>query len=600
MDTTSPSPAGPVTRGALVWWREATAAVVVLVSRILSAPKTPWENDEFLFASAVRNFDPSRYHPHPPGFPLYVLLGKAVAVVVRDPWQSLVVVGILAAPIGVVALSRAFYRWTEDADLSVCGALLYYFSASMLVHGTLALSDGAAMMFLALALFAVAQQPGEEHERNAMAVGLWTSAAIGCRPQLLIPVIPMFVVALWRMRTHRQRIAALAVFGFVSLMWFLPLVEAAGGMQALLAYETKQAAYFSAHDAAMSRGAMPSTAVAIRFLLHPWGSKYLTLPLLAMVVLGAREAYRRRWVLLPLLLFTAVQLWFELGWMDPADGARYSLPSMMLIALVASFGLRTIRDSARIRLLPILLVVLFAAMTIGYVSPILAERRAIPSPPAAAAAFLNAGDPRGTTVLYDPSTRPHVEYLLPRFRSVPIEQGLREAYSRPDMMLVMFLDGGSHARDTHVFSWPPSDAYGKLTRNFYRQVSVDPITPEERYLPVAGVYALERTIDGDEWRWLQRDAVIRVAPRRPTLALSFRLSNDSPYETSVVTASAAGQPAHSVTVRKHDVATLNLPLPAAAQTEVHIHSEQSFAPASILQNQDPRLLAVQLTGLEQR
>ena len=583
-----------------MWWREAIAALVVLLSRILSAPRTPWENDEFLFASAVRNFDPSHYHPHPPGFPLYVLLGKAVALVVHDPWQALVILGILAAPIGVVALSRAFYQWTEDADLSVCGALLYYFSASMLVHGTLALSDGAAMMFLALTLFAVAVQPGEDHERNAMAVGLWSSAAIGCRPQLLIPLLPLLAVALWRMRTHRQRIAAIAVFGFVSLMWFLPLVDAAGGVNALIAYETKQALYFSAHDAAMSRGAMSATQVAIRFLLHPWGSKYLTLPLIGMVALGVREAFRRRRLLLPLLLFTAVQLWFELGWMDPADGARYSLPSMMLVALVAGFGLRTIRDSARIRVLPIVLVVLFSAMTIGYVAPLLAERRTFPSPPAAAAAFLNTHDPAATTVLYDPSTRPHVEYLLPRFRSVPIEQGLREAYSRPDRNLVMFVDGGSHARDTHVFSWPPSDAYGKLTRNFYRQISIDPITPEERYLPVSGVYALERTIEGDEWRWLQRDALIRVAPRRSTLALSFRLSNDSPYETSLVTVSVAGGVPQSVTVRKHASTTVIVLLPSTPQADVRIHSEQSFAPASILQNQDPRLLAVQLTGLEQR
>src|SRR2546430_8549366 len=28
--------------------------------------KTPWENDEFLFAEAVRKFDPSNFHPHPP------------------------------------------------------------------------------------------------------------------------------------------------------------------------------------------------------------------------------------------------------------------------------------------------------------------------------------------------------------------------------------------------------------------------------------------------------------------------------------------------------------------------------------------------------
>jgi hypothetical protein len=62
-----------------LYWREALGAALVLITRILTAPKTPWENDEFLFAEAVRKFDPSNYHPHPPGYPLFVLLGKLVA-----------------------------------------------------------------------------------------------------------------------------------------------------------------------------------------------------------------------------------------------------------------------------------------------------------------------------------------------------------------------------------------------------------------------------------------------------------------------------------------------------------------------------------------
>jgi 4-amino-4-deoxy-L-arabinose transferase-like glycosyltransferase len=145
------------TRRLYGWWREIAGAIVVLISRILTAPRTPWENDEFLFAEAVRKFDPSRYHPHPPGYPLYILLGKLVNVIVGDPWRALVIVSIIAAPIGFVALTRAFRRWIDDPDLAVIAALLYYFSASMLVQGTLALSDGPSIMFLALALLAISR-----------------------------------------------------------------------------------------------------------------------------------------------------------------------------------------------------------------------------------------------------------------------------------------------------------------------------------------------------------------------------------------------------------------------------------------------------------
>ncbi|HEX9458482.1 MAG TPA: hypothetical protein VGA84_05025, partial [Thermoanaerobaculia bacterium] len=398
------NPTRAIVRG---WWREALGAIVVLVSRILTAPRTPWENDEFLFAEAVRNFDPSRYHPHPPGFPLLVILGKVFNAFIHDPWRALVVFGIVAAPIGFVAIAGAFRNWIDDPDLAVCGALLYYFSASMMVHGTLALSDGPAMMFLGLALFAISSPHDETHERNAIFIGIWTSAVVGTRPQLFVAIAPMLIVALLQMRTMRQRTACVIAFGLVSAMWFLPLADAAGGFEALRLYETKQMQYVAAHDASLSRGGMSMAHLSIRFVLHPWGSKYVTLPLFACVVFGmaafVRFLRRDKWrsTILPLLVFTAAQLIFELGWMDPADGARYSLPVMILVALVAGLGFGVLRRSLKFAAAPWVATAILAAATLAYVWPLVGPRTKVPSPPAAAASYANANLPPNSVIGYD-------------------------------------------------------------------------------------------------------------------------------------------------------------------------------------------------------
>src|SRR5258706_33895 len=398
------NPTRAIVRG---WWREALGAVAVIVSRILTAPRTPWENDEFLFAEAVRNFDPSRYHPHPPGFPLLVILGKVFNAFVHDPWRALVVFGIVAAPIGFVAIARAFRNWIDDPDLAVCGALLYYFSASMMVHGTLALSDGPAMMFLGLALFAISSPHDETHERNAIFIGIWTSAVVGTRPQLFVPIAPMLIVALLQMRTMRQRAACVITFGLVSAMWFLPLADAAGGFGALRLYETKQMQYVAAHDASVSRGGMSMAQLAVRFVLHPWGSKYVTLPLFACVIFGmaafVRFLRRDRWrsTILPLVVFSCIQLIFELGWMDPADRARYSLPIMILVALVAALGFGVLRQSLKFAAAPWAATAILAAATLAYVRPLVGARTKVPSPPAAAAAYANANLPPNSVIGYD-------------------------------------------------------------------------------------------------------------------------------------------------------------------------------------------------------
>lgn len=563
-------------------------------------PRTPWENDEFLFAEGVKQFDPSRYHPHPPGYPLYILLGKAVNFVVIDPWRSLVIISIVCAVIGFVALARAFRNWTGDPDLAVCGALLFYFSASMLVHGTLALSDGPSIAFLGLALWAMSSiNVDEVHDRNAIAIGLWTSAAIGVRPQLVVPLIPAFAVSVWQLRTMHKRLAALITFAVVSLLWFLPLMDAAGGFDALVAYERKQAQYFASHDAAMSRGAMSVPALFARFLFHPWGFKYITIPLALCVIAGIGIFVRRRRpTILPLLVFTAVQIVFELGWMDPADAARYALPSMILVALVAACGFELLRQRMQIAAAPWLATAFFAAMSIAYVFPLLRTRTTSPSPVAAASAYANAHFPPNTVVLYDLSLRPHAEYLM-HFRTEAIEPGMREDYDRPDVPLVFFVDGGAHDSDAKEFAWPESDAYGKLTRNLYRRVTLDPVQPFERYLPLQGVYALERTIAGDDWRWLAPRASIRLPHQHgASVQLGFRLSPDTPYDANGVHVFVNGRPAASVSAVKSRETIVTIPLPPSPQVDLRFDSEHFFTPATVLHNQDPRTLATQLVDVQ--
>jgi hypothetical protein len=583
------------TSGLYGWWREALGALLVLGSRMAIAPRTFWEHDELLFAAALRSFEPLLYHPHPPGYPLYILLGKFVNLVVRNDFRTLVGISIASCVVGFLALARLFRQFMNDADLAVAGALIVYFSAAMLVHSPLPMSDPPSFAAAMLALLAMTHVGGGvEHERAAILTGVAASCAIGIRPQLLVPLIPALLVALWQMRTMRERVASAIAFGFVSLLWFLPLVDAANGLGPLMKWERTQVAYFAAHDAAASRGAMSAMAVATRFLSHPWGSKYVVLPLLFFFAFGIAEVVRRRNArMLPFVVFSLVQIAFELRTMDPADGARYAIPSLPLVALIVACGLGVIRRSAHLAPIPYLGAALIAGLSIWYTAPILEERTTSPSPPAAAAAYANQTFTPNTVVLYEWSVRPHADSLMARFHPAPIEGGLRELYDRPDVPVVLFTNGGSRQPEAKVFAWKPSDAYGKLTRDFYRVVTLDPVRPEERYLPVSGVYALERTSDGEEWRWLQRDARIRL-PRQhgATATLTFGLSHDAPYATNDVRILVNG----AEVARTQAPGRADVPLPAGA-VEMRFVSAQSFSPAAVLHNQDARELAAQLTSV---
>jgi dolichyl-phosphate-mannose-protein mannosyltransferase len=564
-------------------------------------PRTFWESDELLFAGAIRNFDPWSSHPHPPGYPLYVGLGKLFNLVAGDPFLALRALSTVSCVVGFLALSALFRRLLDDDDLAVCGALLFYFSSAVLVHGTLPLSDSPALMFIALMLLAATHFPAEATQRTAIGLGLAASAAIGTRPQLAIVIVPLLIALLLWTRDVRKFAAGIIAFGVLSMAWFAPLMDAAGGWTKLMMWETRQATYVAQHDAAASRGASSAGMVVSRFIAHPWGPKWLALPIFAIALLGilaiARMPKRR---LFPIAFFSVAYFIVAVAIMDPADAARYSMPHMIGIALLVAAGLRIVRDSAQLRVAPYIAVAAAAVASFAYTAPIVRERAKNPSPPIAAARFIESHFPPNAVVAYDLSMRPYAEELLGgRFATKNVEIAVRTLTDAPSIPLVLLADGGTRDPDATSFSWPDSDAYGKLTRNHYRVVSVDPIMPAERFVPVSGVYALERNAQGEEWRWLAQDAVIRL-PRThgASVALTMQLSHDAPYETNDVRVLVNGVETARANIGRNP-STIDVALPPGP-CDLRIAAGQSFSPANVLHNQDPRILAVQLLRLSSR
>jgi len=558
-------------------------------------PRSFWESDELLFAGAVRDFNPWASHPHPPGYPLYVGLGKLFNLAVNDPFFALRALSIVSCVVGFIALCETFRQILDDDDLAVCGALLFYFSSAVLVHATLPLSDSPALAFLALTLWAATYFPDRATERAAIALGLASSAAIGVRPQLVVVVLPILVALLLWTRNKRVILAGFISFAILSIAWFAPLMDAAGGWTKLVMWETRQAAYVAQHDAAASRGALGTGALIARFLFHPWGPKWIALPVFFLALLGLFKI-RRDVRVVPIAFLTIVHFVFAIAIMDPADAARYSMPHMIGIALLAAAGLQIVRESAQLRVVPYVAVAAAAIAAFAYTAPIVRERTKNPSPPVMAVNFIHSHFPNAL-VLYDLSTRPFADELIGK-NDANVEVAIRRFYDDPATQLVLLGDGGTSDRDATTFAWPESDAYGKLTRNHYRVVTVDPITPSERFFPVSGVYALERNAQGEEWRWLAQTATMRL-PRvhGSTVALTMQLSHDAPYETNDVRVLVNGRETTRAIVGR-SASTISVPIPQNENVDLQLVAQQSFSPANVLHNQDPRTLAVQLVRSE--
>ncbi|MGK2858032.1 MAG: hypothetical protein ACSLFQ_12585 [Thermoanaerobaculia bacterium] len=578
------------------WIAIATVAVAIL--RLVTRQATHWELDELLFRMGVESFEPLLHRPHPPGYPLLIGLGQMIDFVVNDPFVSLMTLAWVSSVIGFFAFAMALREITGSGSTALIGALLFNLSPAMLVHGVEPMSDPPALMFLALAFWAAARIGRASTVLPMVAFAACCAASIGCRPQYAVPIVPVFLALIVLRGPMRAKLAGLATFTAVCLLWLVPLVVAVGGIDEFIQWETGQAAYVAAHDAHLSRGTRSWTGIALRFVAHPWGPKTLAVPTLAFAVIGFVVMVRRRFVAAwPIVAVSAIHLAFTIATSDPADGVRYQLPSQMAVALAAAIGIDLVsRRTGWYRAGFVATGLLIAGYGV-YAWPVLHPRATQPSPPVRAITWANETLDRRAVVLWDASLRAHADATLRGFETMSVESGLARYYDRPDVELWVLADGTTRVPGAQVFSWPASDAYGKLTRNHYRVVSMIPLAPERRFLPLDGINPWERDAERPEWRWLDQESKLRVPPGEGDLRLTFELPKEVPFASTTLRIRADGADVLELTIRRGESAACIVPLVDGSPADVGIVSSEAFTPA-MGTGRDPRRLALTMTDLE--
>lgn len=564
----------------------------------------------------IEHFDPLHHQPHPPGYPLLIGLGKLFNLLFHDPFHSLVALSVIASLAGYAALVDAFQRIpaltggaAEARRVAVAGALLFSLSPAMLVYGPLALSDPSALMFLALALAAGSRLADSTTPWPALTLGGFASAAVGCRPQLALAVLPMLAVVLWqgpKGRRGRPALTALAAFAAVSLLWFIPLMIAAGGPAGLFSFLGKQAGLVAHYDASVPRAEGSGAArITLRFLAHPWGTRWTSLPVLALAGLGTVALVAGgRLRALPLAVLCGVNLLLGVLVMNPFDAVRYALPSLLGVAFAAAVGMHIAAKRARAPAAVWPAAALLAAGFIVYTAPLLRTRTTIDSPPVQAARWIERSVPLSKVLIVEAELAPHASYLLRQYLRIPADPALQieaeHRLTRPDFILG---DGESSWPGAATFSWPDSDAYGKLSRGHLRVVSVSPIPPARWYTPVRGVFAFEPSIRQPLWRWLGPEAAVRLErsaePARLAI-VTLGLPSHAPLESVSVTITVNVTPLAVVRVPRAGRQVIILPLPPGDAAEVSFRSSDSFVPVAAGLGPDTRRLSVQLLGLERR
>jgi hypothetical protein len=185
--------------------------------------------DSVQCALALEKYDVTVHQPHPPGFFLYVMLGRLFNLFIEDANMTFVLISILFSSLAVVSI---YYLGRElfNEKIGLVAAAIAVTSPSMWFHGEVAFIYIVDSFFTTLIAFLCWKTYKGEHKYiwfSAIALGI----AGGMRIYTLIFLLPLWLFSLKKVPV-KKIFASFVLLGIVCILWFVPMLWMTGGWDA--------------------------------------------------------------------------------------------------------------------------------------------------------------------------------------------------------------------------------------------------------------------------------------------------------------------------------------------------------------------------------
>lgn len=188
-----------------------------------------WDGPDY--SIAVIRYSLAEHTPTPPGYPLYIAMGKFFHIFFDDPYKSMLFVSVFGSVIGSIALfliGKKLYSRTAGlvaTSIFLTGSPFYFFSLTPYAYGLIPV--------MTIILGFVVYNIYLKNKQYGLFLGLVTGIYFGLRPQEMLQVglLPIFGFLLL---DRRQKVNFLMTFTSITLLWFLPLVHDSGGINKYL------------------------------------------------------------------------------------------------------------------------------------------------------------------------------------------------------------------------------------------------------------------------------------------------------------------------------------------------------------------------------
>lgn len=420
-------------------------SLLVALTRWPAVAKTLWDWDEALFVLALRDgYDVAAFHPHPPGFPLFIAAAKLLPL---EPFRALQTIVVLSSLFVFPAAYWLARELRANAFVASSAGLLLAFMPNVWFYGGTAFSDVPSLV-LSLAACALLLR-GCRDDRALLAGCAVLGIAAGIRPQnLLIGLAPFVIAFLCRRRTA---LTGAAIAAMIVIASYAGASIATGDFASYRNAIAEHGQYIRETDSFLADKRPSLLRVADDFFLRPFRAPLINT---ALLILAAIALYRRRTHTIVTIAIFGPFLLFAWLFLDFHSASRFSIAYMPLFAMLAADGVEIAPPRFRLPLSAALVAVMFA-----WTFPVLRVVHSTESPPVEAMNFVRASvDPVITFVDVDPALGAHAEVFL---------RGDFERNTKGRRVVVRVREG----KGDQTFSWPRERLAG-IARPRYFEVSV--------------------------------------------------------------------------------------------------------------------------------
>lgn len=484
-------------------------------SRFLAMARSLWDWDEVLFTLAMRDYDVTLHHPHPPGFPAYIGMARVLRFFTDTDFHALQLVNLIAAMLvfpAVFLLARSLrLRFTT----AVLAGALFAFFPNVWFYGGGAFSDIPSIVIVC---FAAAMLLRGADDRNAYWIGaLLLAVAIGFRPQnLLVGLFPAIYAS--RKRRPGEIAVALLIGIVVVALCFGGAIYFTGSPHEYMRVVREHGDYISRVDSFRNPERPPLWRLFDRFFVKQYQSPPLSVitSLIVLVSLIGAIRERNRALLYNVLIFApfAISAWLML---DRYSVSRFSIGYQPMFAILAADGLRRIARS-RVWIESALAAALGTAFIVYTLPGLNLVRTTVAPSVLAAEAVATNVDPARDELYVGHTMSKFMDLVAPGvpYRRVIDDRALPLA-SHPRAWLLAEIT--ETKPEGYVFTRERGHLWN-IARRHYFEIVLKPLRERPQF--VSGWYGAE-AMDIHEWRWMSGRSVTVLPPQSGPTILRMHL-----------------------------------------------------------------------------